>query len=109
VNNKVKTRRATERPGSGSAPAIPFPELPDSDAVPDVLFWRAAWLRAEAQLAAIHDHAIRVFSQRRTPEPLRWALAGAENNLRTAAEKSFERLVNTGGLLYAWIPEDAAS
>jgi len=86
------------------ADPIPFPELPEAGAVSSALFWRAAWLRALAELTALQR-----FTQRRSfskeSKPLRYALYGAEADLRREVANDLKSLVNCGGLLYAWAPD----
>lgn len=96
------TRRATRRP------EIPFPEIPQRT-TPDALVWRALWLRSMAQYAAVEQHMKRVWSQKTTTEPLRFALAGLWLSLAEDAKEYFDNLVLAGGLLYAWIAEGGAA
>lgn len=99
---RTSTRRATRRP------AIPFPDLPEKTA-PDTLVWRALWLRAMAQHAAVEQLMNRIWKQKATTAPLRHALAGLWQSLGEEAKTALEHLVRAGGLLYAWIPEGGAA
>lgn len=108
MTSKDSSPRATKRTPAKRAPAIPFPDLPE-DTTADALFWRAAWLRGEAKLAALREHVKHVYRLRRTTKPLRFALISAEHHLEDEAKINLERLVNSGGLLYAWLPEGGAA
>lgn len=89
------------------APAIPYPDLPptpNSAGTRREIFWRAAWLRDQAELLALQRH-VEKLPHPKLSKPLRHALACADLALRKDAEESFAKLVNAGGLLYAWLPE----
>jgi hypothetical protein len=93
-------------PRTPRAAPIPFPELPDLDLVPRNVFWRAVWLRSLAELTALHRFIERR-STRKESLPLRYALYGAETALRQEVANDFKTLVESGGLLYAWVPDSS--
>lgn len=99
---RSSTRQAARQP------AIPFPDLPERSA-PDTLVWRALWLRAASQHAAVEQLMNRIWTQKATTAPLRHALAGLWQSLGEEAKSNFDNLVTSGGLLYAWIPEGGAA
>jgi hypothetical protein len=83
---------------------LPYPDLPDSKAVPSNVFWRAAWLRDLAELQALERLTQRaVFSKESLP--LRCAIYGAIGAEEREVRESFKHLVEAGGLLYAWVPD----
>lgn len=97
----VSRRAAGKRP-----PTIPYPELPGS--TPEVLFWRAAWIRDLAQVQALEQLAAQKSFQRMSP-PLRSSIFVCIGHMQEEAKHSFEYLVALGGLLYAWLPEGGAA
>lgn len=103
LNTRTPAKR---RPAAKRAPAIPFPELPirSSD---DPLYWRAAWLQDQAKRQALKDFIAQKAFQRMS-RPLRQALFSSEIHLQGDIWKSLKHLVETGGLLYAWLPEGGA-
>jgi hypothetical protein len=87
--------------------AIPYPDLPDllkEAAGPQYAFALAAYLRDLAELEAL-EH----FTQRRDfgrqSKPFRYAIFGATLRTRESAAKWLARVVEEGGLLYAWAPD----
>lgn len=97
----VPARRASREP------AMPYPELPKPGAG-RAEFWRAAWLRDLAHLQALRSFLVSS-SHETWSKPLSMAMAAAEVSLEREVEQSFPRLVEAGGLLYAWIPEGGAA
>lgn len=89
---------------SGRQPAMPYPELPDHQSVSSAVFWRAAWLRDLAEQEALDTFVLRP-SHKNWNKPLSMAMAGAQGHIEREVEQSFKRLVEAGGLLYAWVPE----
>ena len=96
------------------APALPYPELPPTPldgGTRREIFWRAAWLRDEAQA-----HALEWFLRTASVEAvcgrhqaLNSALIQSLIALEREAAKSLATLIDAGGLLYAWLPEGGAA
>jgi hypothetical protein len=103
----------TTRPAKRRAPAIPYPDLPPTPyaaGTPRAIFWRAAWLRDEAQAHALDAHWTHVRSTKaHANEPLMHALCVGLSKLQDEARVSLKTLIDAGGLLYAWIPEGGAT
>lgn len=89
------------------APAIPFPDLPRSSEL-DSKYWRTAWIRGLAMGQAMTSFIGRR-SFARLPRAMRMACITSERLLQDDAKRDLRTLIETGGLLYAWIPEGPAS
>lgn len=88
--------------------AIAYPELPESDSCSSAVFWRAAWLRDIAELAALKRLASAQHRLKRPEHITMMALYGAINEKQRAATASLTHLIDAGGLLFAWTADEAA-
>jgi hypothetical protein len=90
--------------------AVPYPDLPETPAndptVTRAMFWRAAWLRDLAQLEALQALMDRERRRKRVDLVTRDALSSAYVGIDKERRNSFRTLIEAGGLLFAWAPDE---
>lgn len=100
---------AKRHPAAKRPPAITYPELPEPGTVSRPLFWRAAWMRSDAEATAFQQHTDAQYGLKKpVPHVLSMAFIQAAAALRKEEREALKSLVDVGGLLYAWLPEGGA-
>jgi hypothetical protein len=87
--------------------ALPNPELPDESAG-DAQFWRAVWIGKCSELAAFNA----VYANIKwgvVPYILANGLIAAQTQMSERADEALTTLIDSGGLLYAWTPEEGGA
>jgi hypothetical protein len=89
--------------------AIPYPDLLETPAndprVSRAQFWRAAWLRDLAEYQALVTLREKEYTRKRPDLVTQMALTAALGHAGHELRECFRTLVDAGGLLFAWAPD----
>lgn len=104
LNSPASAVARTRKARQPQPQALPFPDLPDSKEVGDVIFWLSAWMRDIALQATFvaHTDSTSVQKLRRADAVLSLALTVARMNATDQILESVRNLKDVGGLLFAF-------